>query len=57
MFEKDVYRVWGDFLEVVRGCLEGVGKLSHWCGEAVYSLGESYLEGVGRLSRGCGEAS
>ncbi len=37
------------------GCLEGVGRLSEGCGEAVWRVWGGCLEGVGRLSGGCGE--
>ncbi len=36
------------------GCLEGVGRLSRGCGEAVWRVWEGYLEDVGRQSRGYG---
>ncbi len=38
------------------GCLEGVGRMSEGCGEAVWSVCGGCLEGVGRLSVECGEA-
>ncbi len=44
-----VWRVWG-------GCLEGVERLSEWCGEAVWRVKQVCLEGVGGLSGACGVA-
>ncbi len=34
--------------------LEGEGRLSGRCAEAVWRLRKGYLEGVGRQSSGCG---
>ncbi len=39
------------------GYLQGVGRLSGRCGEAVCRVSGGSSEGVGRLSGGCGETS
>ncbi len=52
-----VVKCWEAIKSVWGGCLEGVGRLTRWCGEVVESVWVGSLEGVGRLHGGCAEAA
>ncbi len=49
--------IWGGCLRVLGGRLEGLGRLSGGCEEAVWSVLGGCLEGIGRLSGCCGRLS
>ncbi len=49
--------IWGGCLRVLGGHLEGLGRLSGGCEEAVWSVLGGCLEGIGRLSGCCGRLS